>query len=46
MNTLVKFHVCNVMRLDNQMNDKDTVTYNVIFDTLIHNSSYRGHYSQ
>jgi len=46
MNTLEKFHMYNVTRLDNQTNDKGTVKLNVIFDTLIQNSSYRGHSSQ
>jgi hypothetical protein len=41
MNTLE-----NVMSLDNQINDKGVGKYNVIFDTLIQNSSYRGHFSQ
>jgi hypothetical protein len=31
MNTLEKFHMYNVTRLDNQINEKDTVRHNVIF---------------
>ena len=46
MDTLEKFHICNVTRLDNQINDKGTVKCNVIFDALIQNNSYRGHSPQ
>jgi len=46
MNTLEKFHMYNVTRLDNKINDKGTLKYNVIFDTLIQNNSYRGHSPQ
>jgi hypothetical protein len=35
-NSLEGFHIHNVTRLDNQMNDKCTVTNNAIFDTIIH----------
>ena len=34
MNTLEGFHIYNVTRLDNQINDKGTVKYNAIFDTV------------
>jgi hypothetical protein len=43
MNTLEKFHKCNVTILDNQINEKDKVKHNVIFGTFIQNNSYRGH---
>ena len=43
MNTHEKFHIYNVTRLDNQINDKDTINYNVIFDTLLQNNSYEVH---
>jgi hypothetical protein len=43
MNTLIRFHTYNIMRLDNQINDKGTVKYNVTFDTIIQRDSYRGH---
>jgi hypothetical protein len=33
----------NVTKLDNQINDKGTVKYNVIFQTTIQRKSYRGH---
>ena len=46
MNTVLKFHIYNVTRLDNQINEKDTVEHNVIFDMLIQNNSYKGHPSQ
>ena len=35
MNTLEKFHKCNVTILDNQINEKDKVKHNVIFGTFI-----------
>jgi hypothetical protein len=33
MHTLEKVHIYNVTRLDNQINGKGTVKYNVLFDT-------------
>jgi len=42
-NTLVRFHTYKIMRLDNQINDKGTVKYNVIYDTIIQRDSDRGH---
>jgi hypothetical protein len=41
MNTLEKFHICNEIKLDNQINDKCTIKSNVIFDTIRNTS--RGH---
>jgi hypothetical protein len=41
--TLEKFHIYNLTRLDNQINDKSTVKYNAIFDTIVHKNSYREH---
>jgi len=35
MNTLKKFHIYNVKRLDNQVNEKDPVKHNVIFDHTV-----------
>jgi hypothetical protein len=35
MNILEKFHIYNVTRLDNQVNEKDPVKHNVIFDHII-----------
>jgi len=43
MNTLERFHIYNVTRLDNQINNKCKVKYNAILDTIIHKNSYRGH---
>ena len=43
MNTLERFHIYNVTKLDNQINDKGTVKQNIIFDTVIQRSSCRGH---
>jgi len=43
MNTLERFHIYNITRLDNQINDKCTVAYNAIFDTIIYKNSYREH---
>jgi hypothetical protein len=42
INTLENFHIHNVTRLDNQINDKGTVKYNVIFETITQRNSYRG----
>jgi len=41
MNTLEKFRIYNEKRLYNQINDKFTVKYNPIFNTIIHKNSYR-----
>jgi len=43
MNTLERFHIYNVTRLDNQITDKRTVAYNATFNTTIHKHSYRRH---
>ena len=43
MNTLERFHIYNVTKLDNQINDKGTLKYNVIFDIIIQRDSHRGH---
>ena len=43
MNNLDRFHIYNVTRLDNQINGKGTIKYNVMFDTIIQRKSYRGH---
>jgi hypothetical protein len=39
-NTLEIFYMYNVTRHDDQINEKDTVQHNVIFDTLIHNNPH------
>ena len=43
MNTLERFHIYNVTKLDSQINDKGTVKINIIFDTIIQRSTGRGH---
>jgi len=43
MNTPERFHIYHEAKLDNQINDKCTVKYNVIFDTVIHKNLHRGH---
>lgn len=35
MNTLKKFHIYNITRLDNQVNEKDPIKHNVIFDLFV-----------
>jgi hypothetical protein len=42
MNNLDSFPMYNVTKLDNQTNDKGTVKYNVISDTIIQTNSWRG----
>ena len=42
-NTLERFHIYNEMKLDNQINDEGTVKQNILFDTIIRRSSFRGH---
>jgi hypothetical protein len=39
MNTLEKFHIYKETRNNNQLNDKNRVMLNAIFDTILHNSS-------
>ena len=43
MDTLEKFHIYLETKLEQQINDKNTVTQNVLFDTLIQNISDWGH---
>ena len=43
MNTLERFHIYKVTKLDNQINDKGTVKQNIIFGTVIQRSSGREH---
>jgi hypothetical protein len=43
MNTPEIFRVYNQAKLDNQINDKCKVKYKVIFETVIHEYSRRGH---
>ena len=43
MATLEKFHVYQETNLGRQINDKNTVTQNILFDTILQNVSDRGH---
>jgi len=43
MNTTDRFHIYSEVKLDNQINDKCTVKCKVIFDTVMHKISHRGH---
>ena len=43
MNTLERFHIYNITKLENKINDKGTAKQNIIFDTIIQRSAYRGH---
>lgn len=43
MNIPDRLHIYNEAKLDNQISDKCTVKYKVIFDTVIHRNSHRGH---
>ena len=43
MDTVVKLHICNITRLGNQINDKNTVTQNILFDILNQRNTARGH---
>ena len=43
MNTLERFHIYNVTKFDNQINDKVTVKQNIIFNAIIQGSACRGH---
>ena len=39
INTLEKFYIFRVSRLNNQINDKSTVKPNVIFDVIVRNTT-------
>jgi hypothetical protein len=43
MDTLEKFHIYLETKLGRQINDKNTITKNTIFDILIQKISNRGH---
>ena len=43
MDTLEKFHIYIETKLGRQSNDKNTVTQNILFDTLVQRISDRGH---
>ena len=46
INTLERFYIYNVTKIDNQINDKGTAKQNILFDTIIWRSSSRGHPTQ
>jgi transposase-like protein len=41
MDTIEKFHICKGTQQNNQINDRDTVKYSAIFDTIVHPTAYR-----
>ena len=43
MDTLEKFHIYLETKLGRQINDKNTVTQNILFDTVLQRISDRGH---
>ena len=43
MDTLGKFHMYNEIKFGNQINDKNTVKQNIIFDMIIQANTGRGH---
>ena len=45
MSTLEELHICKETNLDHQINDKCTAKPNALFDTIIQNSTDRGHLS-
>ena len=46
MDTLEKFHIYKETKLDNQINDKNTITKNILFDMIIQRKAGRGHPKQ
>ena len=43
MNTLENFHIYQQTQQDNQINDNNTVTKNILFDAIISEQADRGH---
>jgi hypothetical protein len=41
MDTIEKFHIYKETHQNNQINDRDTVKYNAIYDTLVLQTSHR-----
>jgi hypothetical protein len=35
LNTMQKFYICGGTKIDNQLNDKNTVSYNKIFEIIL-----------
>ena len=43
MDTLEKYHIYKTTKLGAQINDKNSVSPNILFDTLLQNDTARGH---
>jgi hypothetical protein len=43
MDTLERFHIHKLTKLGKRINDKNTATQNILFDTLIRHKQKRGH---
>jgi hypothetical protein len=43
MNTLERFYIYDETKTNNQINDKNMVQQNIIFDTILQASTDRGH---
>jgi hypothetical protein len=41
MDTIKKFYICNETHLNNQINDKDTVKFNAIYDIQVRKTHHR-----
>ena len=46
MDTLERFHVYKETKLENKINDRNTITQNILFDAIIQKESSRGHPQQ
>jgi len=42
MDTLERYYIFRVTKLNNQINDKFTVKPNIIFETIVHKDLHRG----
>ena len=43
MDTLEKFHIYNITKANNQINDRNNVTQNILFDAVLQQTTSRGH---
>jgi len=43
INNLERFHIYDETKLDNRIEDKCTIKFNVIFDTIIQRKTSKGH---
>ena len=46
MDTLERFHIYKETKLENQINDRNTITQNILSDKIIQKKSGRGHPEQ